>query len=57
VSELELTPEEDGVPTACVAAFDNLHTLPRDSFRRMVTQLGPVRMAEACQVLKDAIGC
>ena len=45
VSELELTPEDDGVPTACVATFDNLHTLPRDSFRRMVTQLGPVRMA------------
>ncbi|MEA2000681.1 MAG: type II toxin-antitoxin system PemK/MazF family toxin [Actinomycetota bacterium] len=57
VSELELTPENDGVPTACVATFDNLHTLPRDSFRRVVTQLGPVRMAEVCQVLKDATGC
>lgn len=57
VSELELTPEDDGVPTACIATFDNLHTLPRDSFRRMVTQLGPVRMAEACQVLRDATGC
>jgi mRNA interferase MazF len=57
VSELELTPEHDGVPTTCVAAFDNLHTLRRDSFRRMVAQLGPVRMAEACQVLKDATGC
>ena len=26
VSELELTPDADGVPTACVANFDNLHT-------------------------------
>jgi len=57
VSELELTPEADGVPTECVASFDNLHTLPSDSLRRRVTQLGPVRMAEACQVLRDATGC
>ncbi|MCP4306832.1 MAG: type II toxin-antitoxin system PemK/MazF family toxin [bacterium] len=57
VSELELTPEDDGVPTACVASFDNLHTLPRESFRRLVTRLGPARMAEACQILKDSTGC
>lgn len=57
VSELNLTPEDDGVPTACVANFDNLHTLPHDSFRRMVTQLSPTRMAQACQVLNDATGC
>jgi mRNA interferase MazF len=57
VSELELTPESDGIPTECVANFDNLHTLPRSSVRHRVTQLGPVRMAEACQVLRDATGC
>ena len=57
VSELELTPEGDGVPTACVASFDNIHTLPRDSLRRRITQLGPVRMSEACRVLKDATDC
>ncbi len=28
VSELELTPA-DGVPTACVVNFDNIHTIPR----------------------------
>ncbi|MFP5331384.1 MAG: type II toxin-antitoxin system PemK/MazF family toxin [Acidimicrobiia bacterium] len=57
VSELELTPDSDGVPTACVANFDNLHTLPKDSFRRRVTQLGPARMAEACRTLRDATAC
>ena len=57
VSELELTPDADGVPTACVVNFDNLHTLPRASFRRRVTQLGPGRMAEACRTLTDATGC
>ena len=28
VSELELTTAEDGVPTDCVANFDNIHTIP-----------------------------
>lgn len=57
VSELDLTPEADGVPTVCVANFDNLHTLPREAFRRRVTTLGPGRMAQACRVLGDATGC
>ena len=57
VSELDLTPAQDGVPTERVANFDNLHTLPRDTLRRRVTQLGPARMAQACQVLRDATGC
>ncbi len=39
VSELELAPERDGVPSACVVNFDNIHTLPRASFRRIVTAL------------------
>lgn len=57
VSELELTPEVDGVPTACVANFDNLHTLPRAAFRRRVTHLGSPRLAQACRVLANATGC
>jgi len=57
VSELGLTPGTDGVPTECVANFDNLHTLPRESFRRRITKLGPVRLAQACRVLRDATGC
>jgi len=57
VSELPLDPEVDGVPTACVANFDNLHTLPREVFRRRVATLGAPRLAQACQVLRDATGC
>lgn len=57
VSELELSPERDGVPTECVVNFDNLHTLPRESFRRPVTQLSPERLGESCRVLRDATGC
>lgn len=57
VSELELTPDIDGVPTECVVNFDNLHTLRRESLRRRVTQLGSPRMAEACRTLRDATSC
>ncbi len=57
VSELELTAATDGVPTDCVANFDNLHTIPRESLRRFVVRLGPQRMAEGCRRLRDATGC
>jgi len=56
VSELELTPD-DGVPTTCVVNFDNLHTLPKDTFRRRVTALSAARMHQACGVLNAATGC
>lgn len=56
VSELELT-TDDGVPSACVVNFDNVHTLRRDSLRRRVTLLSPARMAEACRTLQAATGC
>jgi mRNA interferase MazF len=57
VSELELTPETDGVPTECMVNFDNLHTLPKEAFRRPVTQLDAERLAQSCRVLRDAMGC
>lgn len=56
VSELELT-TSDGVPTESVVNFDNVHTIPRDTFRRKVTTLSPARMAEACRTLQAATGC
>ena len=57
VSELELTPHDDGVPSECVVNFDNLHTIPRQTFRRRVVALSPTRMAQACRTLRDAMGC
>ena len=57
VSELELAPDADGVPTRCVVNFDNLHTIERHLLRRRVTALSPARMARACRVLNDALGC
>ncbi len=57
VSELKLDPESDGVPTACVVNFDNIHTLNRSLFRRRIATLGPGRLAEVCQTLSDSTGC
>lgn len=56
VSELALTPA-DGVPSDGVVNFDNLHTIPRTTFRRRVATLSPARMAEACRTLQAATGC
>ncbi len=57
VSELDLTREDDGVPTDCVVNFDNVHTISRDLLRRRVTTLSPARMAQACRTLAAATGC
>ena len=56
VSELELTPA-DGLPTACVVNFDNIHTVPKDAFRRRVTRLSPARLAQVGRTLAAATGC
>jgi mRNA interferase MazF len=57
VSELELTVADDHLPSDCVVSFDNLHTIPRATFRRFVVQLSPTRMADVCHRLADALGC
>ena len=57
VSELELTTEDEGLPSDCVVNFDNVHTIPRDKLRRRVTMLSAPRLVEACRVLAAATGC
>lgn len=57
VSELELTAADDGVPTDCVVNFDNIHTISRSTFRRLVIKLEPPRLAQVCQRLRDSAGC
>jgi mRNA interferase MazF len=57
VSELELLAQTDGVPTDCVVNFDNIHTVPREAFRRKVASLSDRRLVEVCRVLAAATGC
>lgn len=47
----------DGLKQDCVVSFDNIHTLPKSSFRRRVTTLHPSRLNETCDRLADALGC
>ncbi|HRE00997.1 MAG TPA: type II toxin-antitoxin system PemK/MazF family toxin, partial [Ilumatobacteraceae bacterium] len=56
VSELRLTPA-DGVPTDSVVNFDNIHTLPREAFRRRIAKLPTRRLGEICRTLQAATGC
>jgi mRNA interferase MazF len=55
-SELRLGPA-DGMPTQCVASFDNIHTVRRDAFRTRITSLSQARMDEACDAVHRALGC
>lgn len=57
VSELALTAADDGLPTDCVVNFDNVHTMPRESFRHCITALSDLRMSQVCRVRRDAMGC
>ena len=57
VSELELSRKLDGVPTDCVVSFDNIYTIPRNLFRRKISELSAYRIQQACQRLHDAMGC
>ena len=57
VSELDLYANADGVPTDCVVNLDNVHTVPREAFRRRVTALSAARLADACRTLAAATGC
>ena len=57
VSELDLNPADDGVPSVCVVNFDNLHTLPREVLRRPVATLSAARMRQACRTLMASTGC
>ena len=56
MSELPLG-VEDGLPEACVASFDNIHTLRRHTLRRRICRLSDARMDEACRILQAALGC
>lgn len=55
-SEVRLT-RDDGMSSECVISLDNLHTIPRSSLSRPVTQLSATKMYEVCRALDFASGC
>lgn len=49
--------EDDGVPSPCVASFDNVETLPRWAFVEPIAALRPGRGEEVCAALRTALDC
>lgn len=49
--------EDDGLPSPCVASFDNLETLPLWAFVERIATLGPHRGDEVCAALRLALDC
>jgi mRNA interferase MazF len=54
-TELLLT-EQDGVPHACAANFDNLQTVPKSNIGGRITRLTSRRMKEAAAAVSFALG-
>ena len=54
-TELLLT-EQDGVPHACAANFDNLQTVPKSNLGGRITRLTSRRMKEAAAAVSFALG-
>ncbi len=55
-SELALDPD-DGMPTECAAAFDNLRVVAKAHLVERQCVLEPERMAEACGAMRAAADC
>ena len=55
-TELQLGPD-DGMPTDCVASFDNLKVVPKANLVVHICTLQPARLAEACTALRTAVNC
>ena len=54
-TEILLT-EQDGVPHACAANFDNLQTVPKSHIGDRITRLTSRRMKEAAAAVSFALG-
>ena len=48
---------DDGLPSPCVASFDNIETLPRWAFVERIASLRPGRADEVCAALRLALDC
>ena len=55
-TELPLGPE-DGMPTDCVANFDNLRPVPKANLVDHICTLEPMRLEQACSALRLAVDC
>lgn len=47
----------DGMPTECVASFDNLRVVPTAYLVERQCTLDPIRLTDACEALRAAVDC
>lgn len=55
-TEVLLTPDDDGVPQACVVNLDNIQTIEKQDLGTLITTLSTERMNEIEQALCFALG-
>lgn len=55
-TELRLS-TSDGMPTECVASFDNLRVVTKAYLVERQCTLDPIRLTEACAALQAAVDC
>ena len=55
-TELRLS-TSDGMPTECVASFDNLRVVAKAYLVERQCTLDPTRLVEACEALQAAVDC
>jgi mRNA interferase MazF len=48
---------DDGMPSECVASFDNLRVVPKAYLVSQICELHPSRLHEACAAVRTAIDC
>jgi mRNA interferase MazF len=48
---------DDGMPSDCVLAFDDIGVVRKAYLTERITRLGVDRMAEVCAALRFATGC
>lgn len=48
---------QDGMPTDCVASFDNLRVVPKANLTRRICSLDAGRLMEACTALRASVDC
>lgn len=49
--------EDDGLPRPCVLSVDTPELVPRSLFTEQLATLSPVRMAQVCHALREAVHC
>lgn len=49
--------ESDGMPSACVASFDNLTVVPKARLTERLTRLAPTQLDEMCAALRTSVAC